>query len=163
DCCCDDYPIIRDDPSKVKRGGVEMPCCEPKPKQCCDCILDYCNFIPTRCDKHQRILGQIQFQQFKNCSIKATGYLIKAKACCENCDEVVSPPNLDFHVVDPTNYNNVQLDLDSIVTLGKTFSNWVFPVGRTLNGFNQFTCLVAIDTSSNENKDYILGTAPVIM
>ncbi|CAG8713305.1 3563_t:CDS:1, partial [Ambispora leptoticha] len=87
------------------------------------------------------------------------------KACCENCDDVVSPPNLDVHVVDPTNHGIIHLDLDSIVTLGVPFSSPVTPlvVGGTLNGFNQLTCLVAIDTSSSENSDYILGTAPVIM
>ncbi|CAG8550063.1 19_t:CDS:1, partial [Ambispora leptoticha] len=86
------------------------------------------------------------------------------KACCENCDDVVSPPNLDVHVVNPKDYNIIHLDLDSIVTLGVPFSSPVTPlIGGTLNGFNQLTCVVAIDTSADENQDYVLGTAPVIM
>ncbi|CAG8639616.1 7469_t:CDS:1 [Ambispora leptoticha] len=175
DCCCDDEyptptppPIIRYTPgphSKVKRGGeVNETCCKPPPpEECCDCILDYCDFIPTRCDKHQRILGQIQFQQFKNCSIKATGILTKARACCENCGEYECLP-LDVHVYN-TGPSDIVLDLDPIATLGGVFSSWVTlkPGYQNLKNFNQYTCLVAIDTSNSEPSDTVLGTAPVKM
>ncbi|CAG8467553.1 630_t:CDS:2, partial [Ambispora gerdemannii] len=139
----------------------------PRPAVVPDDIFD-----SHKTDPEQKVLGHIQFQQFPNCTVRATGIVNIWDPCDPKCEYDRDERVYDIHVLNggyPPNKDSSIVDLEDIVNssgdLDYPFQSFIYIPGSLsllrepfANLGNNYTCVVMYE---RYDDDVMLGSAPI--
>ncbi|CAG8608901.1 5695_t:CDS:2 [Ambispora gerdemannii] len=124
------------------------------------------NWIKT--DPQQKVIGHIQFQQFPNCTVRATGVVNIFDPCGPQCEYDRVRTHYDIHVLSgfPPNKLISVVDLEDIVSAN---GNLDYPfqgfttLAQPFDDLGSLKCAVMLeDPNGNESNDKVLGSAQIL-
>ncbi|CAG8497413.1 6421_t:CDS:2 [Ambispora gerdemannii] len=125
--------------------------------------------LPTvATDPEQKVIGHIQFQQFPNCPVRATGIVNIFDPCSPQCEYDRVRTHYDIHVLSgfPPNKLISVVDLEDIVSAN---GNLDYPfqgftaLTQPFEDLGSLKCVVMLeDPNGNESNDKVLGSAQIL-